>query len=183
MVSFTIVMIAVALLAAVGFILANRQRTESPPDHFKQYVQSLKEQPREVTPDKPANEDIVTYLSTEIPALLQEILASVPLATTEEAVMGCYGTMGFAGAPHPTPGAKTVHPFQTGSLDELMTRTMTAIDAMENEQHISRFTISTQATSRTNPHVDLFAHSTEPKRIRLIRYWRTPNCYIANLPE
>jgi hypothetical protein len=126
------------------------------------------------------NEDILTYVSAEIPSILHEVLSSVPLETLEEAMMGCYGTMG-AGAPG---AAKSqVQPYQTDSLDELLVRAAGAIDLMEAEQHIAKFTISTQKKSKANPHVDLFAHSTEPKRIRLIRFWRTQEGFVSTLPS
>ncbi len=181
MFAFAIVMVAVGLTAAVGFIVANRPRTESRPSGLSRSNQAAAEPVEQEV--AMGHEDVVTYLPADIPAILHDILSSVPLATTEEAVMGCYGTMGFAEKPHGAPGENNIHPFQTGSLDELVSRTMTAVGSMENEQHIARFTISTHAKSRTNPHVDLLAHSTEPKRIRLIRYWRTQDSFIANLPE
>lgn len=126
--------------------------------------------------DIETNEDIVTYLAAEIPAILHDALSCVPLAPAEEALTGCYGTMGSAGR------AQNIHPYQTSSLDELLTRTMAALTEMEAEQHIAKFTISTQKKSKTNPHVDLLAHSTEPKRTRLVRFWRTENGFIASLP-
>jgi hypothetical protein len=122
----------------------------------------------------------VTYIPAEIAAILHDALSSVPLATVEEAMMGCYGTMGAAA---PNFGGKSkIRPFQTDSLDEVLGRTTEAITAMENEQHISKFTISTQNKSKANPHVDIFTHSNEPKRIRLIRYWRTQEGFITTLP-
>jgi hypothetical protein len=154
-------MVVLGLLAAVGFIIANRSETRA-------------EVPEQ---DVATDEDIVTYLAAEVPAILQEALSSVPLATKEEAMTGCYGTMGPAGR------AQNIHPYQTSSLDELLTRTMAGITEMENEQHIAKFTISTHIKSKTNPHVDLLAHSTEPKRVRLIRVWRTQSCFITTLPE
>lgn len=161
MLIFAVIMVVLGLLAAVGFIVANRSgKAEEPPAQ-----------------DIETNEDIVTYLAAEVPAILQEVMSSVPLSTKEEALTGCYGTMGPAGR------AQNIHPYQTGSLDELLTRTEAGITEMENEQHIDKFTISTQKKSKTNPHVDLLAHSTEPKRVRLIRFWRTQNCFIVSLPE
>src|SRR5690348_13415503 len=149
---FVIVMIAIALFAARGFIIANRAPT--PPSSItpKQPVQPV---PRPVTapalPDLTrSDEDIVSYLSAEIPVILNEVLASVPLATVEEAMMGCYGTMGGQNS--------EVRPFQTNSLDDLLSRTMTAVTCMEKEQPVAKFTVSTYKKSKTNPHVDLFAH-------------------------
>lgn len=160
MLIFAITMVVLGLLAAVGFIIANRSGTEE-----------------QLPPPDLANEDIVTYLAAEIPAILNEVLSSVPLATKEEALMGCYGTMGSGG------GKQDIHPYQTSSLDELLVRTQAAVDGMEKEQHIAKFTISTQKKSKTNPHVDLLAHSGEPKRTRLIRFWRTPDGFVASLAE
>ncbi|MDB6057188.1 MAG: hypothetical protein JWO95_1032, partial [Verrucomicrobiales bacterium] len=160
MLLFAIVMVVLGLLAAVGFFLANRTQTQA-------------EEPIEV---KPMNEDVVTYLAAEVPAILQEALSAVPLATVEEALMGCYGTMGLAA------DKTTVRPFQSSSLDELLVRTISVVTAMQNEQHISKFTISTYGKSKTNPHVDLLAHSTEPKRIRPVRFWRTHEGFVASFP-
>jgi len=174
------VMVAVALLAAVGFLIANRDSTStSPGQSSKQRGQPASQSVLIPTPNlqqtSTGNEDIVTYIPAEIAAILHDALESVPLATVEEAMMGCYGTMGAA-------GKSKVQPFRTESLDELLVRTTETISAMENEQHISKFTISTQKTSKANPHVDIFTHSNEPKRIRLIRYWRTQQGYISTLP-
>ena len=194
MVIFVIVMVAIALLAAVGFLISNRSGTQSPAANVKLPVQPIQPVTKPVAKPVPqpqpqpqpqqmttTNEDIVTYIPAEIPAILQDVLSSLPLATTEEAMMGCYGTMG-AGAQNPA-GKPQVHPFQTNSLDELLVRATEAVNSMETEQHISKFTISTHKKSKANPHVDLFVHSTEPKRIRLIRFWRTQDTFIANLPQ
>src|SRR5436190_227984 len=145
MVMFVIVMVAIALLAAVGFLVSNRGGTTRRPTDFGRPlapIPQLKPQPQPSAQPQPAtasNEDIVTYIQGEIPPILQEALSSLPLATTEEAMMGCYGTMG-AGAQN-TGGKQQVRPFQTNSLDELLMRTTEAIDSMESEQHISKFTI------------------------------------------
>jgi hypothetical protein len=178
-------MVAIALLAAVGFFISNRDTTGPSPTQFsKQRVQPAAQSVLIPAPNlqatSAANEDVVTYIPAEIAAILHEALSSVPLATVEEAMMGCYGTMGAAA---PNSGGKSkIRPFQTDSLDEVLGRTTEAISAMENEQHISKFTISTQGKSKANPHVDVFAHCNEPKRIRLIRFWRTQEGFITTLP-
>jgi len=181
MVIFAIVMVALALIAAVGFIRANRSPAKSKPETSKEsnHIVIDASAPETKTPQ----EDVVTYLPADVPAILQEVLSSVPLATKEEAMMGCYGTMGSVGMTSVAPAGKNIHPFQTDSLDELISRTMKAVTQMETEQHIARFTVSTQAKSRTNPHVVLLAHSVEPKRIRLIRFWRTQENFIATLAD
>jgi hypothetical protein len=158
MVTFAITMVVLGLLAAFGFVIANRSGTNEEP-------------PPEIT----TNEDIVCYVAAEVPAILHDALSSVPLTTHDEALTGCYGTMGPAGR------AQNIHPYQTNSLDELITRTTSAVTEMENEQHIDKFTISTQKKSKTNPHVDLLAHSNEPKRVRLVRFWRTEEGFVASL--
>lgn len=196
MVLFVIVMVAVALLAAVGYLVSNRtpsapRPTIIPAPSLKPVAQPAPpapapaptppQPPPQPAPQRPqtmaATEDVVTYIPAEIPAILHDVLSSVPLATVEEAMMGCYGTMGA------TAHNSEVRPYQTKSLDEVLVRTSDAIASMETEQHISKFTISTHKKSKTNPHVDLFAHSTEPKRIRLIRFWRTQETFITTLPE
>jgi hypothetical protein len=156
MVIFVIVMVVIALLAAVGFILANN------------HTDSVEEPAQ----DTPVDEDIVTYLAAEIPSILHETLSAVPVATDEEAMVGCYGTMG-----------NHAHPLQVPSLDELLLRITDVIASMEDEQHIAKFTVSTHAKSKANPHVDMLAHSTDPKRDRLVRFWRTPKGFIATVPQ
>jgi hypothetical protein len=167
MVIFAIAMIVLGVLAAVGFFIANRSQTQN----------------NLPTEDSNTNEDIVTYLAAEVPAILHEVLASVPLATVEEAMVGCYGLMGATATTQPAAGQKRIRPYQTESLDELVVRTMEAVTQMESEQPIAKFTISTQAKSRMNPHVELLAHSAEPKRIRMIRFWRTGKGFITTLPD
>jgi hypothetical protein len=184
MVIFAIVMIVLALLAAVGFIVANRSGTTAPQQSVARPQQAPQPKPaapveRPVADIGSGNEDVITYLPADIPTILQEALSAVPLATVEEAVMGCYGTMGTTQA---AAGKQEIRPFQTNSLDELTSQTTFAISCMESEQHISKFTISIQKKSKTNPHVDVFAHSTEPKRIRLIRFWRTQEGFVSTLP-
>jgi hypothetical protein len=194
MVIFVIVMVTIALLAAVGFLISNRSdQARKPRDFAKSSKPSVPFNPAVSTQPRPqpqlqasaqvpgvCNEDILTYVAAEIPSILHEVLSSVPLATLDEAMMGCYGTMG-AGT---QAGAKAhVKPYQTDSVDELVVRAAQTIDSMEAEQHISKFTISTQKKSKANPHVDLFAHSTEPKRIRLIRFWRTQEGFVSTLPS
>jgi hypothetical protein len=187
MVIFVIVMIGVALFAARGFIIANRSPAPVSSEPPKPRIQPAREVVAPPAPDLKApdltttDEDIVSYLPAEIPALLTEVLVSVPLATVEEAMMGCYGTMGFTETQRFRRGEQSVRPFQTNSLEELISRTSTAIGCMEQEQPISKFTISTHKKSKTNPHVDLFAHSVEPKRIRLIRFWRTQDAFVTTL--
>jgi hypothetical protein len=190
MVIFVIVMVAIAVLAAVGFLVANRSEAGRKPRDFAPSAKpatpfnpAVSTQPRpQPQPQSPSvgNEDILTYIAAEVPAILQEVLSSVPLATVEEAMMGCYGTMGAAA---PTVAKSQVRPYQTSSLDELLVRASETITSMETEQHISKFTISTQKKSKTNPHVDVFAHSVEPKRIRLIRFWRTQEGFVSTLPS
>lgn len=160
MLLFAIAMIVLGLLAAGGFFIANRTPQQS-------------EQPIELGP---TNEDVVTYLAAEVPAILQEALAAVPLAAVEEAIVGCYGMIG------PSADKTSFRPFQSTTSDELLLRTISVVTAMQNEQHIAKFTVSTYGKSKTNPHVDLLAHSTEPKRTRSIRFWRTPDGYVASFP-
>jgi hypothetical protein len=179
MVIFVIVMVAIALLSAIGFLVANRSQTEAPPVHFKRYVSEIKEQAKEPTP---VNEDVVAYSPADVPGILHDSLSAVPIAPVEEAMMGCYGLMGAPGTTL-AQRKQEVIPFRTNSLDEMLTRATMEITCMESDQHISKFTIFTHKISKTNPHVDLVAHSTEPNRIRLIRLWRTQDSYIASLPN
>jgi hypothetical protein len=170
MVIFAIVMIAIALAAAIGFVMANRAPTK--PSAEK--IINRNQIPVAPAPVQAAvaSEDVITYSPADVPAILHDALTSVPTSTAEEAMTGCYATMGT-----------TANPYQTSSVDELLMRTMEAITELENEQHISKFTVAAQKSSKANPHVDLLAHSTEPKRIRLLRFWRTPETFIATLPN
>jgi hypothetical protein len=62
-------------------------------------------------------------------------------------------------------------------------RVTEAVASMENEEHIAKFTISTQKKSKANPHVELLAHGDVSKRVRLIRFWRTQKGFITTLAE
>lgn len=179
MVIFVILMVAIALLSALCFLVANRSQKEAAPEHFKRYVKEMTEQAKEPAP---VNEDVVAYSPADIPGILNDTLSSVPVADVEEAMMGCYGLMGAPGTTL-AQRKQEVIPFQTNSLDEMLTRATMEITCMESEQHISKFTVFTHKKSKTNPHVDLVAHSTEPNRIRLIRLWRTNDGFVASLPN